>query len=113
MDGDIIDQVEPHIREILRICSAVDLEGKELQELNALVEQRSKYINSTITSTLRSLGSSESLCRVERRSRSALSNYLCISTSSQIRSTVWRKKELRGDAGGEQEVLQIVQETEA
>jgi hypothetical protein len=45
MDGDIIDQVEPHIREILRICSAVDLEGKELQELNALVGQRSKLVS--------------------------------------------------------------------
>jgi hypothetical protein len=45
MDGDIIDQVGPHIREILRICSAVDLEGRELHELNALVGRTSKLIS--------------------------------------------------------------------
>jgi hypothetical protein len=44
MDGDIIDQVGPHIREILRICSAVGLEGRELHELNALVRRTSKLI---------------------------------------------------------------------
>lgn len=45
MDGDIIDQVGPHIREILRICSAVDLEGRELHKLNALVGRTSKLIS--------------------------------------------------------------------
>lgn len=44
MEGDIIGLVEPHIREILRICSAADLEGRELQELNALVGRTSKLI---------------------------------------------------------------------
>ena len=44
MDRDIIDQVGPHLREILRICSAVDLEGTELQELNALVGRTGKFI---------------------------------------------------------------------
>jgi hypothetical protein len=44
MDGDIIDQVGLNIREMLRICSAVDLEGRELQELNALVGRTSKLI---------------------------------------------------------------------
>jgi hypothetical protein len=37
MDEDIIEQVEPHIREILRICR-----GRELHELNALVGRTSK-----------------------------------------------------------------------
>jgi hypothetical protein len=44
MDGDVIDQVAPHIRGILRICSAVDLEGRELQEVNTLVGRIGKFI---------------------------------------------------------------------
>jgi hypothetical protein len=42
MAEDIIEQVEPHIREILRICRAVNVEGRELHELNALVGRTSK-----------------------------------------------------------------------
>src|SRR5260370_26934870 len=44
MDEDIIEQVEPHIREILRICSALSVEGRELHELNTLVGRKSKLI---------------------------------------------------------------------
>jgi hypothetical protein len=44
MAEDIIKQVEPHIREILRICSAVNVKGRELHELNALVGRSSKLI---------------------------------------------------------------------
>jgi hypothetical protein len=44
MAEDIIEQVEPHIREILRICRALNVEGRELHELNALVGQTSKLI---------------------------------------------------------------------
>jgi hypothetical protein len=44
MAKDIVEQVEPHIREILRICHALNVEGKELQELNALVGRTSKLI---------------------------------------------------------------------
>jgi hypothetical protein len=42
MDEDIIEQVEPHIREILRICSALSVEGRELYELSMLVGLTSK-----------------------------------------------------------------------
>lgn len=42
MDADIIDQVGPHIREIVRICRAFYPEGRELQELNGLVRRTSK-----------------------------------------------------------------------
>jgi hypothetical protein len=42
MANDIIEQVEPHIREILRICSAVNVEGKELHKLNELMGRSSK-----------------------------------------------------------------------
>jgi hypothetical protein len=44
MDEGIIEQVEPHIREILRICSALSMEGRELHELNALVGRTSKLV---------------------------------------------------------------------
>jgi hypothetical protein len=44
MDEDIIEQVEPHIREILRICRTLNVEGRELHELNVLVGQTSKLI---------------------------------------------------------------------
>jgi hypothetical protein len=44
MAEDLIKQVEPHIREILRICSILKVEGKEVHELNALVGQTSKWI---------------------------------------------------------------------
>jgi hypothetical protein len=42
MAKDIIEQVEPHIREILRICLTLNVEGWELLELNALVRRTSK-----------------------------------------------------------------------
>jgi ATP/maltotriose-dependent transcriptional regulator MalT len=44
MDEDILEQVEPHIREILRICSALSAEGRELHELNALVGRTGKLM---------------------------------------------------------------------
>jgi hypothetical protein len=44
MDEDILEQVEPHIREILRICRALSVEGRELHELNALVGRTSKLM---------------------------------------------------------------------
>ena len=37
MAEDIIEQIELHIREILCISSAVNVKGRELHELNALV----------------------------------------------------------------------------
>ncbi|KAN0101933.1 hypothetical protein V8E51_012443 [Hyaloscypha variabilis] len=37
MANDIIEQVEPHIREILRLCGVLDAEGGELHKLNELV----------------------------------------------------------------------------
>lgn len=54
MAKDIIEQVEPHIREILRICRALNVEGRELHELNALVGRTSKLVSVQLfTSTLR------------------------------------------------------------
>jgi hypothetical protein len=44
MAKDIIEQVEPHIREILRNLSCVDVEGRELHELNELVGRTSKFV---------------------------------------------------------------------
>lgn len=44
MAEDIDGQVEPHIREILRICHALNVEGRELHELNALVGGTSELI---------------------------------------------------------------------
>ncbi|KFZ19152.1 hypothetical protein V502_03807, partial [Pseudogymnoascus sp. VKM F-4520 (FW-2644)] len=41
----IVEQVEPHIREILRICRALNVEGRELHELNALVGRTGKLIS--------------------------------------------------------------------
>ncbi|KAE8440508.1 hypothetical protein EG329_007405 [Mollisiaceae sp. DMI_Dod_QoI] len=37
MARDIIEQVAPHIREIIRICRVLDIEGRELHKLNELV----------------------------------------------------------------------------
>jgi hypothetical protein len=54
MAKDIIEQVEPHIREILRICRALNVEGGELHELNSLVGRTSKLVSGQLfTSTLR------------------------------------------------------------
>lgn len=44
MAEDIVEQVEPHIRKIVRICYALNVEGRELHELNALVGQTSELI---------------------------------------------------------------------
>jgi hypothetical protein len=44
MANDIIEQVEPHIREILRLCGVLDAEGRELHKLNELVRRTSKSI---------------------------------------------------------------------
>jgi hypothetical protein len=41
MPKDIIEQVEPHICEILRICRVLDVGGSELWELQELVERTS------------------------------------------------------------------------
>jgi hypothetical protein len=41
----IVEQVEPHIREILRICHALNVKGRELHELNALVRRTGKLIS--------------------------------------------------------------------
>jgi hypothetical protein len=43
MAKDIIEQVEPHIREILRLCGVLDAEGGELHKLNELVGRTSKF----------------------------------------------------------------------
>ena len=43
MAKDLVEQVEPHIREIIRICRVLDIEGGELHNLNELVGQTSKY----------------------------------------------------------------------
>ena len=44
MAKDIIEQVEPHIREILRICRALNVEGRELHKLNEFVGRTSMLI---------------------------------------------------------------------
>jgi hypothetical protein len=44
MANDIIKQVEPHIREILRLCGVLDAEGGELNKLNELVGRTSKFV---------------------------------------------------------------------
>jgi hypothetical protein len=41
----IVKQVEPHIHEILRICRALNVEGRELHELNVLVGRIGKLIS--------------------------------------------------------------------
>jgi hypothetical protein len=43
MATDIIQQVEPHIREIVRICCVLEAEGIELHELNELVGRTCKF----------------------------------------------------------------------
>ena len=43
MANDIIEQAEPHIREIVRICRVLKADGRELDELNELVGRTSKY----------------------------------------------------------------------
>ena len=42
MVHNIVEQVEPHVREIIRICRVRDVEGGELHELNELVGRTSK-----------------------------------------------------------------------
>ena len=44
MANDIINLVEPHIREILRLCGVLDAEGRELHKLNELVGRTSKFV---------------------------------------------------------------------
>jgi len=44
MAYDIIEQVEPHIRKILRVCRVLHIEGRELRELNELVGRTSKFV---------------------------------------------------------------------
>tara|TARA_R110002033_G_scaffold5722_1_gene24103 strand:- start:134 stop:310 length:177 start_codon:yes stop_codon:yes gene_type:complete len=39
----IIEQAEPHIREIVRSCCVLEAEGRELDELNDLVGRTSKF----------------------------------------------------------------------
>jgi len=43
MAKDIIEQAEPHIREIVRICRVLEAEGKGLDELNDLIGRTSKF----------------------------------------------------------------------
>ena len=43
MANDIIEQAEPHIREIVRICHLLEAEGRELDELNELVGRTRKF----------------------------------------------------------------------
>jgi hypothetical protein len=43
MAKDIIEQAEPHIREIVRICRVLEAEGRGLEELNDLVGRTSKF----------------------------------------------------------------------
>ena len=43
MAADIIQQVEPHIREIVRIYRVLEAEGRELHELNELVGRTCKF----------------------------------------------------------------------
>jgi hypothetical protein len=42
MAKDVIEQAEPHIREIIYICRVLEAEGRELDELNDLVGRTSK-----------------------------------------------------------------------
>lgn len=42
MARDIVEQVELHICEIIRICRVLDIEGRELQKLNELVGRTSR-----------------------------------------------------------------------
>jgi hypothetical protein len=44
MVKDIIKQVEPHIREILRLRGVFDAEGRELHKLNELVGRTSEFV---------------------------------------------------------------------
>jgi hypothetical protein len=43
MANNIIEQAEPHIREIVRICRMLEAEGRELDELNELVGRTSEF----------------------------------------------------------------------
>ena len=43
MAKDIIEQVETHIREILRLCGVLDSEGGELHKLNEFVGRTSMF----------------------------------------------------------------------
>jgi hypothetical protein len=40
----IIEQVEPHIREILRLYGMLDAEGGELHKLNELVGRTNEFV---------------------------------------------------------------------
>ncbi len=52
MANDIIKQVEPHIREILRLCGVLDAEGRELYKLNELVGRTSKFEEEVVFKTI-------------------------------------------------------------
>jgi len=47
MADDIIEQIRPHIQEVLRIV--LDVQGRTLRELNELVGQTSKFDSQFIT----------------------------------------------------------------
>jgi len=49
MAKDIVEQVEPHICEIIRICCVLDVEGGELHKLNELVGRTSKCRRGCLT----------------------------------------------------------------
>ena len=42
MVHNIVEQVKPYVREIIRICRVRDIKGRELHELNKLVGRTSK-----------------------------------------------------------------------
>ena len=43
MAKDVIEQAEPHIREIIYICRVLEAKGRGLDELNDLVGRTSKF----------------------------------------------------------------------
>jgi hypothetical protein len=49
MAKDLVEQVELHICEIIRICCVLDIEGGELHKLNDLVGRTSKYRQGRLT----------------------------------------------------------------
>jgi hypothetical protein len=49
MANGIIEQMELHIREILRLCGVLDAEGRELRKLNELVGRTSKFVEDVDT----------------------------------------------------------------
>lgn len=44
MAADILKQAEPYIREVIRICGVLNIDGKELDQFNELVRRASKLI---------------------------------------------------------------------